>query len=107
MARLGPPEWQRCLPSQDGDYQSGPYSYMAKMGTTRVAQMAIWTWWGTSRVAKTATWPRWGLPELPRWLHGQDGDYKSGLDNYMAKVGTTRVAKMTTWPIFGLPEWPR
>ena len=68
---------------------------MTKVGTTRMAQMA--------------TWPRWGLPEWPRWLNGQDGDYQSGLDNYMAKVGyqsgpddymadigTTRVAKMAT-----------
>ena len=77
MARLGPPEWPRWLHGQDGDYQSGPYSYMAKMGTTRVAQMATWTWWG--------------LPEWQRWQHGQDGDYLNFLDDYMAKMGTTRV----------------
>ena len=71
-----------------------------------------------------ATWPRWvlperprwlhgqdgnyqcgpdgymammGLPEWPRWLHGQDGNYQSGPDGHMAKMGTTRVAQMATW----------
>ena len=69
-----------------------PNDYKAKVGTTRMAQIA--------------TWPRWGLPEWPRWLHGQGGDFQSGLDNYMAKVGLP-VAQMPTWPILGLPEWPR
>ena len=54
-----------------------------------------------------ATWPRWGLPEWPRLLHGQDGDYQSGPNVCMANMGTTRVAQKTTWPILGLPEWPR
>ena len=35
----------------------------------------------------------------PQSLHGQDGDYQSGPDGYIAKMGTTRVAQMTTWPI--------
>ena len=65
----------------------------------------------TARVTKMTTWPRLGLPEWPRWLHGQDGDYQCGPYSYMAKMskyyqsspdgyldmmGTTRVAKMTT-----------
>ena len=54
---------------------------------------------GTTRVTHMATKPRWGIPERPIWLHGQNGDYQSGLDKYMAKTGTTRVAQMTTWPI--------
>ena len=96
---------------KDGDYQSSPDGYMAKMGTNRVAQMASWL--------------RLGLTEWPRWLHGQDGDYQSSPDGYLdmgttrvvqvahgkdgdyksgpnsnvAKMGTTRVAQMTKWLI--------
>ena len=58
-------------------------------------------------MALIATWPKRGLPEWPRWLHGQNGDYQSGPDGYMAKMGTIRVAQMATWPRWGLPEWPR
>ena len=65
-------------PGHDGNYQSGPDGYMAKMETTREAQMV--------------TMPGWGLPEWPGWLPGNDGNYKSGPDGYMAKMGTTREA---------------
>ena len=61
----------------------------------------------TIRVAHMATWPRWGLQEWPRWLPGHNGNYQSGIDGNMAKMGTTRVAQMVTWPRWGLPEWPR
>ena len=58
---LGLPEWPRWTPSQNGDYQSGQYSYMSKMGTTTVAR----------------------LPP------GHDGDYPSDIIGNMAKMGTT------------------
>ena len=77
--RLGLLKWARLLHGQDWDYQSGPNGYMAKMGTTRVGQMATW-----------------------KLL-----DYQSGIDDNMAKMGTKRVAQMVTWPRLGLPEWPR
>ena len=65
-------------------------------------------------MAYMVTRPRWGLPQWPRWLHGQDGDYWSDPDGYMAKMrttrdtkmGSTRVAQMATW-IWELPEWSR
>ena len=65
---------------------------MAKMRTNRVAQMA--------------TWQRRGLQQWPGWLHGQDGNYQSGPDGYIAKIGTNRVALMATWT-WELPEWPK
>ena len=72
----------------------------------------------TTRVAQMATWPIWGLQEWPRWLPGHDGttrvakvatwpdgNYSSGPDGNMAKIRTTRVAQMATWPGWGLTEW--
>ena len=75
----GLPERHRWLPGHNGDYQSDPDGYMAKIGTTRVAQMAT-------------------RPRVVEWLPGHDGNYQSGPDGYMAKMGTTRVALMATWP---------
>ena len=119
------------LPEDQWSCQRSPDGYMAKMWTTRVAQMATWPRCGqpewprwlhaqdvdnqsgpdgymakmeTTRVAQMATWSRCGQPEWPRWLHGQDGDYQSGQDGYMAKMETTRVALMATWPRWRLPE---
>ena len=40
VPRCGLPECLRWLHGQDGDYQNGPDGDIAKMGTTRVAQMA-------------------------------------------------------------------
>ena len=87
--RWGLPEWHRWLHDQNGayqsdqddrywDYQCGPDRYIAKMGTTGVANIA--------------TWPRWELPEWPGWPPGHDGDYQSDIDGNMAKMGTTGVA---------------
>ena len=39
-----------------------------------------------------------GTTRVVGWLPGHDGNYQSGPDGYMAKMGTTRVALMATWP---------
>ena len=91
--RLGLPEWPRWLHGQDWDYQSGPGGYMTKMGDYQSDQDGNLDNDRATRVAQMVTRPRWGLPELPRWLLGQDGDLRSGSYDYMANMETTRVAQ--------------
>ena len=74
-----------------------PDGNMAKIGTTRVAQMATWPRWGLPERHMFTT-PGWGLPEWPGWLSGHDRNYQSGPDGYMAKMVTTRETQMVTMP---------
>ena len=53
-----------------------------------------------------ATWPGLGLTEWSRWLPGH-GNYQSGPNAYMTKMGTNRMTQIPAWQRRGLPEWPR